>query len=36
MKRRQFITLLGGRVVARGAGAAGRNAGDRDARQQVA
>ena len=36
MKRREFITLLGGRVAARGAGAAAGDAGDRDARQQVA
>jgi putative tryptophan/tyrosine transport system substrate-binding protein len=36
MKRRAFITLLGGGVAARGAGAAGGNAGGRVAQWRVA
>ena len=38
MKRREFITLLGGaaRVAAGGAGAAARAAGDRFPRNQIA
>ena len=38
MRRREFITLLGGaaRVAARGAGAAGGDAGDRVSQRTVA
>jgi hypothetical protein len=36
MKRREFITLLGGGVAARGARAAASNAGDRVPQRHIA